>query len=555
MVSTHARRRFRPRMLCSAGAACLSVVLAAAPASAQRIADSSDDWSIDGSQGPTWYHGYYNLTQDQATGDGVYQADDFIEFTNTAGPAGGAVDPMGNHWNGAAWDLLDNGAAGAGPWTEIGRADTHPNGTNSFPNEEHWTIRRWVSDRAGELAVSWHVRKTNLAGTGVTGYLFVDGELLDQATVIGGDGRGVKRWVTADVVVGSTVDLAVGPVGVCGDVGDGSDGSISILRISDDPGAAGAQVTPLADSQADWSVDGEQNVNGWFYGYYDQRADVETGDGVYAADDFIEFANDFGPLGGPVDPLGNHWNGVAWDLLDNGAAGAGPWTEINCAGGHPAGNGQTDNSVHWAIRRWVSDVDGDLLLRGTIHNQSTAGDGVIGRILHNGEEVFAALSNGTAVRYSVVVSAAAGDTLDFAIDADGGGNLAIGGPDAVLDGSDGSIFTASIGQQEADTEPRFVRGDVDSDGQIVITDGIFLLQSLFVDPTKIVACRDAADADDNGRLELTDAVVVFQWLFVNPTRPPQPPSPSAGNYVSGDCGTDPTTADTFDCAVRSAKCQ
>ena len=116
----------------------------------------------------------------------------------------------------------------------------------------------------------------------------------------------------------------------------------------------------------------------------------------------------------------------------------------------------------------------------------------------------------------------------------------IAGPD-VLNGIDVDV-------------PGFVRGDVDSDGRIVITDGISLLQSLFVDPTRVVACRDAADTDDNGRLELTDAVVIFQWLFVDPTRPPRPPTPSAGSYVAEDCGVDPTDQDTLDCAQSAGLC-
>src|SRR5262249_16839337 len=45
-----------------------------------EIAFSISDWSVSGTQGEkNWHYGYYNLTQDQNTGDGVYQAEDFIE--------------------------------------------------------------------------------------------------------------------------------------------------------------------------------------------------------------------------------------------------------------------------------------------------------------------------------------------------------------------------------------------------------------------------------------------------------------------------------------------
>src|SRR5262245_46403672 len=73
----------------------LLLALLAGPASAQvtTFADSFDGWSSTGTQGENgWFNGYYNLTVDQQTGDGVYQLDDFIEF----GP---------EFWSGVQWDL------------------------------------------------------------------------------------------------------------------------------------------------------------------------------------------------------------------------------------------------------------------------------------------------------------------------------------------------------------------------------------------------------------------------------------------------------------------
>ena len=59
------------------------------------IADSADDWSSEGTQGENnWFNGYYNFTDDEFNGDGVYQAEDFIEFENVDGPGGGPVAPM-----------------------------------------------------------------------------------------------------------------------------------------------------------------------------------------------------------------------------------------------------------------------------------------------------------------------------------------------------------------------------------------------------------------------------------------------------------------------------
>jgi hypothetical protein len=192
------------------------------------FADSSDDWSATGTQGENnWFNGYYNLTQDA---DGQYATADFIPFTNSAGPGGGPVEPDGNHWSGTQWDLTSEAS---GPWTELGQGTTHPNGTNSLPNEEHWSIRRWVADGLPETApvqVSWEMRKTNLNGDGVTGILFVNGERVDEATIAGNDGVGETRTYSYNAKNGDIVELALTPVGETND-GDGADGSANRLTI------------------------------------------------------------------------------------------------------------------------------------------------------------------------------------------------------------------------------------------------------------------------------------------------------------------------------------
>src|SRR5687767_8114454 len=117
--SSHTSRR-----LLIALVACATVLVAAREARAETFADSQDDWSTTGSQGQKgWHNGYYNRSLD---GDQTYQTGNFTPFS----PA---------HWTGTQFDL---NTAAAGPWTEIGRENTHPNGTNSAPGEEHWTVRR-----------------------------------------------------------------------------------------------------------------------------------------------------------------------------------------------------------------------------------------------------------------------------------------------------------------------------------------------------------------------------------------------------------------------------
>ena len=84
----------------------------------------------------------------------------------------------------------------------------------------------------------------------------------------------------------------------------------------------------------------------------------------------------------------------------------------------------------------------------------------------------------------------------------------------------------------------FRRGDVDGVDVINLTDGVFLLNFLFLGGGA-PPCADAADANDDGALNITTGVYIFNWLFLGG---PLPPAPGPGA-----CGPD-TTADELDCA-------
>lgn len=59
----------------------------------------------------------------------------------------------------------------------------------------------------------------------------------------------------------------------------------------------------------------------------------------------------------------------------------------------------------------------------------------------------------------------------------------------------------------------FIRGDVNSDQVIDVTDATDLLRHLYLaDP---VDCEDAGDVDDNGALELPDPVTILKFLFLD----------------------------------------
>jgi hypothetical protein len=80
------------------------------------------------------------------------------------------------------------------------------------------------------------------------------------------------------------------------------------------------------------------------------------------------------------------------------------------------------------------------------------------------------------------------------------------------------------------------RGDADANALLDLTDGVRILDYLFLGAQPL-PCEDAGDADDSGTLDLSDAVYIFLHLFLGG---PPPASPF------GDCGSD-TSADSLGC--------
>ncbi len=403
----------------------LAICLCHSPVRAVTIADSVSEWSTTGTQGENdWYNGYYNLTLDP---DMTYAPGDFQPFLNDGS---GVIGPDGaNQWNGTGYALYREGG---GPWTSLGQDNGHPNGTNSAPNEEHWVIRRWVSDYAGQVAITSNLAAQNVNGPGTSVQLFQNGTLLD--TVYNSSGANLANTVYPTISVGDVLDLALTPVSIDGDRGDGSDGSLFSLRITDDP-IPPPVVPPLADSVIDWSTTGTQGENNWFNGLYNLTTDS---DGIYQTDDFVPFTNSAGPTGGPVSPDGNHWSeGGTWDLTPSGA----PWTFIGQEGLHPNGTNSAPNEEQWAVRRWVADLDAETPVEVTwkMAKSNVSGDGVTGLLFVNGEQVDAATiagNDGVGVERTYSFSAKAGDIIDLALTPEGLTDRA--------DGSDGSLNRLTI---------------------------------------------------------------------------------------------------------------
>ena len=282
----------------------------------------------------------------------------------------------------------------------------------------------------------------------------------------------------------------------------------------------------LAHSAPDWSSTGVQGEHGWHYGWYDQRADVERGDGRYSTQEFVPFRNDGSGLPTPS----NQWNGELWHLIEGGSTDVDTGVQLSASGGRPSASASAGAPVRWAVRRWRSDVEGEVEVDAILTNDG-AGDGVVGRIFHNGRQLRALSSDGLTDIFVATVVLAIGDVLDFALDADGSGNLAGAGIDRIDGTGDECHQVLRVRRLPPPPGDTFRRGDSNASGDLNITDSVFVLNWLFLggpDPP----CLDAADTDDSGDIDINDGVRSLYCLFLLGGCPPAP-GPDT-------CGPDPT---------------
>ncbi len=100
----------------------------------------------------------------------------------------------------------------------------------------------------------------------------------------------------------------------------------------------------------------------------------------------------------------------------------------------------------------------------------------------------------------------------------------------------GTLSVASITVISTAQPGAFVRGDVNDDRSLNITDPIAVLRYLFGGAS--LSCLDAADVEDNGKVDLTDAVGLLEYLF---REGPGPAAPYPRRGVD-------STEDGLDCA-------
>ncbi|MCA8961568.1 MAG: dockerin type I repeat-containing protein, partial [Planctomycetes bacterium] len=93
---------------------------------------------------------------------------------------------------------------------------------------------------------------------------------------------------------------------------------------------------------------------------------------------------------------------------------------------------------------------------------------------------------------------------------------------ADLAASTGGIFALAEG-------PRFVRGDVNDNGQLEIGDVVALLESLITSPSGSLVCLAARDVNADGSVEpIADAIALLDHLFGSGVPLPWPTSPTCG---------------------------
>lgn len=171
--------------------------------------------------------------------------------------------------------------------------------------------------------------------------------------------------------------------------------------ISDQSLQTDQHVFIVTDSAAEFS--GVQGKNRWFYGY------IEPGKGTE-----FSLMSEF-----RVDSWQEGEKGVkegTWRVDETKY-----WTSLRRTYGHPNGPvtaGGKEPTEHWAVRRWISSIEGKVQIRGFYGDDSDyCGEGSIVQILIDGEEVFSStVVNGQATRaYEIKGNVRTDSAIDWVI--------------------------------------------------------------------------------------------------------------------------------------------
>jgi endonuclease/exonuclease/phosphatase family metal-dependent hydrolase len=83
----------------------------------------------------------------------------------------------------------------------------------------------------------------------------------------------------------------------------------------------------------------------------------------------------------------------------------------------------------------------------------------------------------------------------------------------------------------AGAQQEFIRGDINGDARIDISDPVAVLLHLF--SSRKLECLDAADANDDGDVDISDCITLLGYLFLD-SGPPPHPFPECGPDESDD---------------------
>jgi hypothetical protein len=153
----------------------------------------------------------------------------------------------------------------------------------------------------------------------------------------------------------------------------------------------------IADSVDDYSD--VQGAGGWYYGQYDGDG---TGEG-HVAGAYTD--GDFELMKQVADSWGHHWGDPRY-----------PWLSLDAQGGHPS---STKAGPVWSVRRWISDRDEAIRLRGQAAVAPAKGDGVTALIIVDGRVArkfrLGGAGNPLSADYDLEVKVRRGSTVDFAL--------------------------------------------------------------------------------------------------------------------------------------------
>jgi len=469
---------------------------------------------------PNWYQQTKLIASDGAASDyfgrsvsisgeyaivGAYQDDDngynsgsaYIFTPND-------VDP--NTWDQQAKLLASDGAGSDcfgisvsinGDYAIVGAYQDDDNGGNSGSaymfkrSGENWTqqCKLTASDGtaydyfgysvsiAGEYAiVGAHQDDDNGSNSG-SAYIFTPNDVYlntwdQEAKLLPPDGAASDYFG-----ISVSIDGRCAFVGAHGDDDNGS-GSGSAYVFARGPGISPGWTAEIADSAAEFSD--TQGQDNWYYGYYD-------------GDSAFPYNNN--PLGDDFELMTQFID--RW-FVQEGEGGF--WTSIGEAYIHPNGeitSGGRQPVEHWAVRRWVSEVNGVVNITGHLADADPgygSDDGIAGHIIIDGNNVFAQVieeGDTTGVDFSLDATVTIGSLVDFCV-----------APRAT-DGTDSTELTVVIG---------YYPGDMDGDGDIDWND-LRILVEQWLDRCRINRWCGGRDIDEDGNVDFDDFAILAANLL------------------------------------------